>query len=284
MKNKISIIIPTYNRIQLLQRAIKSILQQDYENIEILVIDDASTEDIKTVIQSYNDDRIIYIKNEKNKGSNFSRNLGLRNASGDYIAFLDDDDFYSNKSKFKKQMELFYQNKKLVFVGCGYYDKSMDRKRIPRISGNISENLLLSFSDIETSTILIKKDIIKKVGFLDEHLPSEQNHDYFFRISKYGEFNYINEVMVIKDNPAVQISSSSKNKLLGYILFHKKHFRSFKQLEWKKFLYASIKFFVVTFLFLTSNIRKKNLQMVRNLDTKLKNIKFIFNNMDNESE
>jgi glycosyltransferase involved in cell wall biosynthesis len=272
MKNKISIIIPTYNRKKLLQRALASIIQQNYKNIEILVIDDASTQDIKTVVQSFKDDRIIYLKNEQNKGSNFSRNLGLRTANGDYIAFLDDDDYYSNESKFKKQLELFSHNNKLVFVGCGYFDKSMDRKRIPKIRGNISENLLLSFSDIETSTVLIKNEVIKKVGFLDERLPSEQNHDYFYRISKYGEFDYINEVMVIKDNPTIQISSSSKNKLLGYVLFHKKHYGSFKQLAWKKFLFALIKFFVVSFLFLTSTIRKNNLQMVRELDKKFKNI------------
>lgn len=269
-KGKISVIIPTHNRSSLLKRAIKSVLQQDYENIELLVIDDASTDDTETVVQSFNDDRIIFFKNEKNMGSNFSRNFGLRNANGDFIAFLDDDDYYSNNNKFSRQLELFNRNNDLVFAGCGYFDKSMDRKRIPRISGNISEKLLLSFSDIETSTILIKTSVINKVGFLDERLPSEQNHDYFFRISKHGKFDYLAEIMVIKDNPAVQISSSSKNKLLGYVLFHKKHLNSLLKLEWNKILYASIKFFVVSFLFLTSAIMKSNLQIVRELDNKFK--------------
>jgi len=270
-KNKVSIIIPTYNRSHLLKRSVESVLDQRYSNIEIIVIDDASKDNSKEVLEAINDNRIIYIRNIKNKGANFSRNLGLEKSSGEYIAFLDDDDYYSDENKLLKQLELFHKNKKLVFVGCGYYDKSSNKKRYPKVKGKISKDLLLNFSDIETSTIVIKKCAIEKVGFFDESLPSEQNHDFFYRISKVGEFDYLDEVMVIKDQPKNQISSNPKNKIFGYILFHKKHIKDIKNLNLKKKIYLLFKFCIVSFLYSTSLISKKNIKIVRFINLFMRN-------------
>ncbi len=270
-KEKISVIIPTYNRSFLLKRAVRSVLDQNYSNLELIIVDDASSDNTKDNIKKLRDQRIFYIKNSRNKGPNFSRNLGLRKSRGDYIAFLDDDDYYSDKNKLKKQVELFNKNKKLVFVGCQYFDKLTQTKRSPHLKGKISKNLLLNFSDIETSTILIKTSAIEKVGFFDESLPSEQNHDFFYRISKVGEFDYLDEVMVIKDQPETQISSNPKNKIFGYILFHKKHFRDIKYLNLKKKVYLFFKFCIVTFFYSTSIISKKNIKIVRFINLFMRN-------------
>jgi len=270
---KISIIIPTHNRSSLLKRAAESVLNQNYSNLEIIIIDDASTDDTKEVIQSINDKRIVYIRNSTNKGANFSRNTGLKKSTGEYIAFLDDDDYYSDETKLKKQVELFHENKNLVFCGCGYFDKSTGKKRFPVVKGNISEKLLLNYSDIETSTILIKSKTIEKIGFLDEKLPSEQNHDFFYRISKKGEFDFIDEIMVIKDEPETQISSNPKNKVIGYILYHKKHFKDIKKLGFKKMLFTFFKTNIVTFLFLTSILFRGNIKAIQIIDELIKNKK-----------
>ena len=269
-KGKISIIIPTYNRSNYVKRAVESVLDQSYENTEIIVIDDASVDDTRETIESIKDKRIKYIRNKENKGANFSRNKGIKKSTGKYISFLDDDDFFSDKNKLKKQVELFLKNKNVVFVGCGYYDKSIDKERYPKIKGKISEKLLMNFSDIETSTILIDKKTVEKIGLFDEKLPSEQNHDFFYRISKKGEFDYLDKVMVNKDNPETQISSTSKNKILGYLLFHKKHFKDMKKLGYKKLLQLTLKFMLVSFLFSTSIFFKNNLKATQKLDEIIK--------------
>jgi len=259
-KEKISIIIPTRNRSNYLKRAIESVLQQSYQNIEIIVVDDASTDDTEKVVRSFKDSRIIYIKNRERQGPNFCRNVGLKKASGKYIAFLDDDDYYSDKDKLKKQIDLFKKNENLGFVGSSYYDISLQRKRTPNIKGRIDKTLLTTFSDIETSTIVIKKDVIEKVGLLDEAFKSQQNHDFFYRISKVSEFDFLPEITVIKDAPPMQISTNIKNKLQGYILFHKKHFKDIKNLPFRKFMFVMLKFlFTISILIIEAIIRNNKI-------------------------
>jgi len=253
-KGKIYRIRFTHNRSSYLKRTIQSVLDQNCNNIEIIIVDDASTDNTKKIAQSFNEDRIIYIKNEKRMGANFSRNIGLKKARGTYIAFLDDDDYYCDKNKLRKQIELFKKNNKLGFVGCGYFDKLINKERMPNIRGKIDKKLLISFSDIETSTIMIKKEVIDKAGFLDETLPSNQNHDFFYRISKIAEFDYLPEIAVIKDAPPTQISTNITNKLKGHILFHKKHFNDIKKLGYKLFIFIMIKFVISIFIFLLANI------------------------------
>ena len=102
----ISIIIPTYNRANLLERAVDSILKQTYNNWELLIVDDGSIDNTKDTVNKYlNDKRIKYIYQE-NKGQGAARNLGIKNSNGDYIAFLDSDDKWSEE-KLQKQTEAF---------------------------------------------------------------------------------------------------------------------------------------------------------------------------------
>lgn len=263
---KISVIIPTYNRLNYVKNAVQSVCNQSVESIEIIVVDDASDVDIKTTLNGLNDNRIRLLINSKNMGSDFSRNKGLRMANGEFIAFLDDDDEFTNKNKLQRQIELFNKNEKIGFVGCGYLDVSTGEKKIPHYRGKIANLLLVSYSNIETSTILIKKNIIEKVGFFDEKLPSEQNHDFFYRISKICEFDYLDEIMVRKNNPANQISSNPAKKLKGYILFHRKHFKDIKKLNVTKIFYLMGKFIFVCLLFFSSKFFKRNLVCVKKIN------------------
>ena len=93
MNKKVSILVPTYNRRNLLGRTIRSLVEQSYENIEILVVNDAG-EDVSDILNSFGDNRIKYFSNDKNIGLAGSRNVGLKNSTGDYICLLDDDDIY----------------------------------------------------------------------------------------------------------------------------------------------------------------------------------------------
>jgi len=254
---KISVIIPTYNRSHYLKKSINSVLNQKYENIEIIVINDASTDNTQQIIEEFNNNRIIHIKNEKRIGANSSRSIGLRTASGKYIAFLDDDDYYCDDYKLKNQIDLFNKNKNIGFVGSGYYDQLIKKERMPNIKGKIDKKLLTTFSDIETSTIVIKKSVIQKIGFPDNSFPSEQNHDFFYRASKLTEFDFLPSVTVIKGSPSMQISKNAKNKIKGIILFHKKHLNDIIKLGLIKFLYIFIKFTFTISILLISWLLKK---------------------------
>ena len=128
--NKISIIIPTFNREKIIEHSIKTVLNQTYNNIEIIVIDDCSTDDTESVINEIKDNRIRYIKLKKKKGANYARNLGINMASGKYISFLDSDDiFYNNKlikqinniENNKSDLDFIYMNITYIYLKTRTY-------------------------------------------------------------------------------------------------------------------------------------------------------------------
>ena len=88
----VSVIIPTYNRAHLIGRAIRSVLDQTYQDWELIVVDDASTDDIPGIVKGFTDGRVKYIRHDENKGAAAARNTGIQAARGAYIAFLDSDD------------------------------------------------------------------------------------------------------------------------------------------------------------------------------------------------
>jgi len=102
----ISVIIPTYNRAKSITRSIITVLNQTYENYELIVIDDCSTDSTKKILQSFSDKRIIYVRHLYNQGAAAARNTGIKIAKGKYIAFQDSDDEWLPK-KLEKQMKVF---------------------------------------------------------------------------------------------------------------------------------------------------------------------------------
>jgi len=102
----VSVIISTYNRAHLIGRAIQSVLNQTYQDFEVIVVDDGSTDNTEEIVKSFNDPRIRYIRHEKNKGAAAARNTGIKAARGKYIAFQDSDDEWLPE-KLEKQMKVF---------------------------------------------------------------------------------------------------------------------------------------------------------------------------------
>lgn len=114
----VSVVIPTRNRAELLERAIKSVLLQTYNNWEIIIVDDNSTDDTKLVVEKFNDDKIRYITLIGKTGGAAARNVGINNANGEYVAFLDDDDEWLPE-KLKKQFDLFSASPEAVLCYTG---------------------------------------------------------------------------------------------------------------------------------------------------------------------
>ena len=201
MEDKISIIIPTYNRSILLKRAIESVLHQTYNNWELIIVDDGSTDDTKKTVDTFlNDERVIY-KYQKNSGGNSSpKNLGLRIATGEYVTFLDSDDEYLPE-KIEKQINLFKESsiKNLGFVGCNNFrinDNKITEDKLKH-KGSIYKKILNKYFLSTPGLIMIKKEIINTVGTFDENIKFSNDTDFFIRIAKYDYgFDFVDESLL----------------------------------------------------------------------------------------
>lgn len=209
----VSVIIPTYNRVHLVGRAIKSVLNQTYQDFEIIVVDDASTDNTEGVVKALGDSRIRYIQHEQNRGGSAARNTGIKAAHGEYIAFLDSDDRFE-PMKIAAQIDVFNrsedENMVLVYTGCRSVELRSDKVRgltRPRKRGNIHKDILLANCVGTTSSILVKAGIIREIGGFDESLAANQDWELYFRLSKDHAFDYVDEYLTEYGRHPVRISN-----------------------------------------------------------------------------
>ena len=241
-KEKISVIIPTYNRESLIIRSIKSVLNQTYENIEVIVVDDGSTDNTKAKVSSIKDKRVKYVTYAKNKGACYARNLGIKKATGDYIAFQDSDDVFE-KDKLKKQLEnLKRNNSDLDF--CKFEVINQDKKYcVPseeledKLKNKKYLDLLVEGNFVSTQTILGKRNVFDNILF-DEKLPRLQDYDLILRIASDYKISYTNNILVHVYIQKDSVSTSDeKLKKACYIMMHKNYGHTEKQ---KYSLYESL--------------------------------------------
>ncbi len=217
---EVSVIIPTYNRGNLIARAIQSVLKQTHQNFEIIVIDDASADNTKEVIQSFNDSRIKYIKHQVNKGGSAARNTGIKIAQGKYIAFLDSDDEWLPEKLEKQVKKIKESNEKVGVIYTRYWILQNNKKFLskePQKRGDIFEDELFEDWITPTSCVLVKKECFERVGGFDENLPVRQDYDMWLRISKYFYFDFIKEplVKIYLDRDTNRITSTDFKKQIS---------------------------------------------------------------------
>lgn len=197
---KISVIIPTYNYGHFLQDALESALNQTYKNIEVIVVDDGSTDNTQQMLKPY-EGRIINIY-KKNAGLSAARNTGIEHASGEYIAILDSDDVW-HKDKLRKQLKLFENDSDLGVVSC--YATQVDndlnfQKEIiydEYISPEECSRALAKKNIISGgSSALIKAECFDKVGHFDETLNSAEDWDMWLRINQFYTITHVKESLV----------------------------------------------------------------------------------------
>src|SRR5262245_48882666 len=146
---KISVIIPTHDRAHFLPGAIFSVLNQTFQDFEIIVVDDASNDNTSEVVAAFNDERIRLLRHETNKGGSAARNTGILNAQCDYIAFLDDDDEWL-PDKLAKQVNILFASPPevgCVFTGYVMMDRTSGRvidHWLPTKRGDLSKDLLMN--------------------------------------------------------------------------------------------------------------------------------------------
>lgn len=212
--SKISIIICTYNRAKLLPRAIKSVLSQDHKNLELIVIDDASTDKSEGVVAAFAelDKRIKYFKNEFNLGIPKSRNRGVSLAKGKYIAMLDSDDWWLAKDKLSRQAKILDANPEIGLVGTGItlYNEKKEKVKDDIFCAedkDIRKNILAK-NQFAQSSVLFRKDAFIAVSGYDEELNVCEDLDLWLKIGKRYKFANIAEPLT-----AYLINSKGESKL-----------------------------------------------------------------------
>jgi glycosyltransferase involved in cell wall biosynthesis len=205
IKPLISIIVPTYKRNKLLKKSLQSLINQTYENIEIVVVNNYPQEPIKKIIKQFNDKRIKLFR-EKVLGSASARNMGLVKAKGKYICFCDDDDLYLPE-KVEKQFQFMNKNHQFDFSYHNFYFQKKGRKILSRPSikpTTTPKFLATNYLTAPIHTLMIKKKCLNKIRF-DPDLPGSEDSDFVKNIVCHYQFGYFNKPLVI-------YSLHSKNK------------------------------------------------------------------------
>ena len=204
----VSVVIPTYNRISTLPAAIYSVLNQTYDNLELIVMDDGSEDGTEEYIKSVSDNRLRYKRSDSNMGPSVARNMGARLARGEYLAFQDSDDEWM-PDKLEKQMRFLLKNKDFPLVYCAfakYRNGELQGYFPPRTvpyeekCGNLFFHLLMS-PLIGTDTIVVRRELFLEENGFNETLKSYEDYEFTLRFSKKYKIGFV-------DEPLLKVNSS----------------------------------------------------------------------------
>ena len=196
---KISVVIPTFNRISLVARAIDSVLKQSLKPYEIIVVDDGSDDGTSEMIQ--NKYKSIKLIQQQNNGVSAARNNGIKHAKGDWIGLLDSDDEWTEKKlenqadKLIKTPEYDFCHTNEIWIRNGV--RVNQRKKHEKYGGYIFDKCL-DICRISPSSTLFKKKIIEHVGWFDTQLPVCEDYDLWLRITADYKILFVDEPLIIK--------------------------------------------------------------------------------------
>ncbi len=232
---KVSVVMPTYNRPEFLPKAINSILKQTYQDFEIIIVDDGTKIRADKVISKINNSKIKYIQHKENKGGAAARNTGIKNAKGEYIAFLDDDDEWLSK-KLETQMRDFERTGEDVgFCFSAVLNRINAREEKSEVFHgikNFHKDTLKRFNGFLTVTLVIKKYVFDKVGLFDENFPSHQEPDLMIRISKKYKGLGVNKPLVsvnMEEDGREQVGKTPWKKIKGREMILEKYMNEYKK-------------------------------------------------------
>ena len=212
---KVSVIIPTYCRPNLLSRAIDSVLKQSYDNIEIIVIDDNVPDSIfrketEILMANYLRNKCVkYIQNSKNETSAIARNNGIKAATGDLISFLDDDDFYLAQ-KIEVMVNVLELNKDFAGAYCGW--RRGTKVFNPQRNDNLIQDLLLGTDFIYTPTTLFNREAIISIQGWNENIQRHQDSEFIVRLLASGQklIPVYDDLVVIDESDRSQVPQGYK--------------------------------------------------------------------------
>lgn len=242
LRPKVSILICTYNRSHTIQKALDSALTQTFSDYEILILDDASTDNTEVIIKPYlNNNSIKYFRHDKNMGIANNRNYGLNNSLGEYIAVLDSDDIWIDINKLKKQVSFLEDNKDFSIIGTNI--ESVDEKDILIKKYNFEtsdlriRNKMLLQNQIAQSSVVYRKDIALEFGGYNSDYVICDDYDLWLKIGTKSKISNLPDYTVKYLDHSQGISKSKK--LLAAIE-HKKIIYKYKD-KYPNYLLALMK-------------------------------------------
>lgn len=217
---EVSVIIPVHNREGLISKAIRSVLDQTFQDFEIVIVDDRSTDKTTEEIRKIQDDRIRLFLHDQNRGAQAARNTGIEKSRGRWITFLDSDDLYLVNSielrlSCAKERGVNAVHSEGLVLDSG--DIKPKLRRIPKIEGNIYKELLRRPGPV-FQTLLVSREILKSTGKLDETLPAYQEWETYLRLAKNNEFGFVETPTYLYNRQgSVSISKNAEKSVDGYI-------------------------------------------------------------------
>lgn len=205
----ISVVIPSYNRKEKLPASVASVLKQSYANIELLVVDDASTDGTDELFEKCSDPRLQYLRYEENRGACYARNYGARHARGKYIAFQDSDDVWHSDKLEKQYALLISSGADLCFCGMNRVAENGSQFYYPVHPFHPERALedFLAENRASTQTMLMRREVWEATGF-DESFRRYQDWDFAIRAAERFALTYLPEALVESEVGADSISST----------------------------------------------------------------------------
>lgn len=237
-KYSVSIILPVYNGSCLITRAILSVRNQSYQDWELLIIDDGSTDSTELVVKDFlKDTRVWYLKNETNLGIQKTLNRGLQEARGKYIARIDADDLWGDEDKLLKQVEFLEANHEHVLIGSGATlinnkGEVLSSYLLPQ-SDEAIRNKILGKNCFVHSSVLFKKEALLKTGVYSEReeIRHIEDHELWLRLGTVGRFANIGKSMVTLTVSDQSITSKNRlvqaRRMIKQAYFFKKKYPNF---------------------------------------------------------
>lgn len=240
----ISVVIPAYNREDTIETAVRSVLRQSFADLEVIVVDDASSDATTLRVEAIDDPRLRLIRHEINQGGAAARNTGIAAARGEWIAFQDSDDEWLPE-KLERQRAAIDRMPGAVGVYCGmiilgspaegtaepsalrYWPAPVHK--VP-LEGDLSEALLVGGSLISTQTFMARREVLEQSGGFDPTLKALQDWDCVIRVARLGLIAFTPEPLVIQRFSANSLTRSSRNRVIALQQVLKKNATEFAAL------------------------------------------------------
>ena len=227
----VSAIIPTYNRSDTVTAAIRSVLDQTFTDLELLVVDDASSDDTEAVCRGIDDKRLRYVRQERNRGVAAARNRGILESRGRYLAWLDSDDAWK-PDRLTKQVELMERSPAtvgLIYSGTERIDETgqvsvrlpEDHHRGDLADAMLRENVVYG----GCGNALMRREVVAAAGFFDPSLPAIEDYDFFLRVCQFVEADFVPEALAVYRDEGVEgrRSRQVEANLRAREMFYDKH-------------------------------------------------------------
>jgi len=231
IKKLVTVVITTRNRASLIERAIKSVLYQTYKPIELIVVDDFSSDNTEVILRKFKN-KIIFIRHKECKGGAAARMTGSQKAKGNYIAFLDDDDEW-HSSKIEKQYiiaESTSSNCAVITCGAKITNNRSTAYLYPVLNGRIRPKIFSTGFITIPSNHFFKKEIFDNIGGYDLDLPAHNEHDIWMKLAKADY-----ETKLIKE-PLVIVREDGRERMMTDTTIRIKSFEIFYR-KWKNYVY-----------------------------------------------